>query len=390
MKKSATIILLLVLCMCSCVKDNNDNLSTDPWYHLFDGQIGQLNYSTIVSSDGHLIICGHTNGSDTWILKKATKSGTELWTKYLPPDSAWRSNCALTEAPNGDLFICGSAEFDMSPTGRDIFIMKTNPQGDPLWTKTYGTQDYEHGQNIINTSDEKVLISGSTYPYDSIARNDIILIKLEPNGDTIWTRRFNLQEGDDLLPFHLLETQDGSYLITGSNNYGPLGELYLLKVDPGGTKIWERIIGPPTGKSGVSALELINGDLLICGENESGSQILLVKTDETGNLIWEREYGSANTVEYGYSIQQNLDGSYTILGKKGQADIIDPEYGILLMKIDETGNEVWTIRFGNSEYDRGINLIKDTNDDNLVTGELVIDGVRHIFLSRIDKDGNFK
>ena len=116
----------------------------------------------------------------------------------------------------------------------------------------------------------------------------------------------------------------------------------------------------------------------------------MVKTDETGNLIWEREYGSANTVEYGYSIQQNLDGSYTILGKKGGPPLVDPEYGIPLMKIDETGNEVWTRRFGNSEYDRGLNLIKDTNDDNLVTGELVIDGVRHIFLSRIDKDGNFK
>ena len=92
----------------------------------------------------------------------------------------------------------------------------------------------------------------------------------------------------------------------------------------------------------------------------------------------------------GSSIQQNQDGSYTILGKKGGPPFFDPEYGILLMKIDETGNEVWTRRFGNSEYDRGLNLIKDTNDDNLVTGELVIDGVRHIFLSRIDKDGNFK
>ena len=270
MKKSTALILLFSISMFSCVKDNNDNDNppTDPYYNIFNGEIGQLNNSTIVSSDNHLIICGNANTSDTWILKKVTKSGTELWTKNFPSDSSWTSNCSLTEAPNADLFICGTADLYNIPTGMDIFLIKTNPQGDALWTKTYGTQDFEDFQNIIYTSDGKVLISGYTFPYYSIAQNDIILIKLEPNGDTIWTRRFNSQEGDNLFPFHLLETQDGNYLITGSFNYGPLGELYLLKVDSGGTKVWERRIVFPTGKSGISALELINGELLICGKNE--------------------------------------------------------------------------------------------------------------------------
>ena len=61
MKKSTAIILLLSISMFSCVKDNNDNPPTDPYYHIFNGEIGQLNYSTIVSSDNHLVICGTTN-----------------------------------------------------------------------------------------------------------------------------------------------------------------------------------------------------------------------------------------------------------------------------------------------------------------------------------------
>ncbi len=61
---------------------------------------------------------------------------------------------------------------------------------------------------------------------------------------------------------------------------------------------------------------------------------------------------------------------------------------IILLKIDQSGNQVWLKEFGGPETDRGRNLIKDSNDDNLITGDFGFGCP--IFLATTDKDGNFK
>jgi len=393
MKKNITFILLTLIILSGCKKNESEPeepINTEPIYSTFDGSIWKNDNSTIVTSDNNLIISGNANYDHYWSLIKITKTGEELWRSDFPSGDRWNNGCALTEAEGGFLFACGITHRNDHISGVDILLVKTKPNGDTLWSKTYGKSDYDYGQSIIETSDGNLLIAGGTGGNDSIPPGDLYLMKLNYDGDTIWTKTYADQSQQGAR--HLLETQNGEYLITGTSqdNDNP-NELYLLKVDTNGTKVWDRKIGSPTGKYGHSTIELSNDDLVICGYHSGGtegnSQVLVVKTDNLGNTIWEQEYGVSNTSEIGNSIKLNLDGSYTITGSSIDKTGWELE-DIILLKIDQTGNQVWFKKFGEPETDRGRNLIKDTNDDNLITGDFGWSGP--IFLTRTDKDGNFK
>ncbi len=185
-----------------------------------------------------------------------------------------------------------------------------------------------------------------------------------------------------------METQTGEYLVTGTNeDNGNPRELYLLKVSSNGSQVWNKKIGPADWKWGFSTIELSNGDLITCGQHtlSSGfSQVLLVKTNNLGNVIWEREFGDNNLSEKGNSIKLNIDGSFIITGSS--YDVSSGQTDIILLKVDASGNQLFLKKFGSSVNDNGVNLIKDSNDDNIITGEY--NG--SIFMTKTDSNGTFK
>lgn len=388
MKRTSTFIIIVLIAICSCKDDKVGPGINEPNYFTYYGSIGKNDNSTIVSSDNNLIICGNANEDGQWSLIKITKLGKELWRKDFAGDEWLSNSCALTEAENGDLFVCGDTHRNWDNSKIDILLVKTNKDGDTLWTNSYGGPENDYAQNIIKTSDGKLLMSGWSGT-DSLASGDINLLKLDYSGDLLWENTYTNPE--HLSALHLLETKNGEYLITGScREGGNLSELYLLKVDANGLALWDRKIGPASGKTGRSTIELSNGDLVICGDHRGGLgesiQVLLLKTDHMGTLIWEQEYGVEYTHVIGNVIKQNLDESYTITGRTSAATLNLSD--IILLKVDQSGNQLWFKTFGLQSFDKGANLIKDSNDDNLITGDFGWGGP--IFLTRTDKDGNFK
>jgi hypothetical protein len=381
--KQLSIIILTILFLASCKKDKDIPPTPEPQqnYFTFTGQIGTNDNSTVVSNDDNLIICGNT-GSNLSILK-ITKTGTQIWRNDFGAGNT-SSTSGVTEL-NGDLFICGKTSRNYSTTKNDILLIKANSSGDTIWTKTYGGIEAEYGTNIIATSDGNILIAGKTESFGAGSFGDIYLVKVNTSGDTLWTASYPDQ--DQEVPFHLMETQNGEYLVTGTNeDNSQYSELYLLKVSSTGQQLWSKKIGPPTWKWGYSTIELANGDLLTCGKHtvSGNNQVLVVKTDNAGNLIWEKEFGANNLSEEGNSIKQNSDGTFTITGtcfdvSTGQTDVI-------LLKIDQNGNQLWFNKFGSAYSDNGVNLIKDSNGDNIISGNY--NG--SIFMTRTDNNGVFK
>jgi len=382
MRNTSAFIILAIFALFACKKNNTQPESSEPNFSFFNGTIGINDNSTIASFDNDLIICGNT--TDKISVIKTTIMGLKVWrTDFSVGSMSFAS--AIVEAESGDLFICGYTRRNWNNSRIDILLIKTNAEGDTLWTTTYGGQEDDYGRNIIETSDGNLLISAKTGNSGAGTYGDLYLLKIDFHGDTLWTQRYldSYQE----LPYSLIETKDNGYLVTGTNqDNSNLHGLYLFKCNSNGEKIWDKTLDAGMWKWAYSTIELTNGDLLTCGQYaiDSTSQILVLKTDHEGNLIWEKEYGEDKLSENGYSIRQDLEGSFTITGSSYDANTL--QHDIVVLKINEAGDQVWFKKFGSSESDWGKNLIKETNDDNIITGNY--NG--NIFLTRIDKDGNYR
>lgn len=386
MRAIITISIIWLFLFSACKKNDNDQEKNEPTYYLFNGTIGASGNSTCVSLDDNLIICGNYNEKISLI--KVSKSGEEVWRNDFDAGNM-SSVKSLTQAENGEIFICGSTYRN---NGRmDVLLVKTNRDGDTVFTKTYGGNDSDYGRCIKKTKDGNILIAGNTKSFGSGSTGDVYLIKLNYDGEILWSE--NYAEPELKVPYHLLETETGAFIITGTNkDYNNPGEICLLKIELDGTKIWDKNISSPTSKEVISTIELSNSDLLICGQHtliDGSTQVLVLKTDNLGNTIWEKEFGEDKSSEIGFSIMQNSFESYTVTGTSYDESLMQSD--IILFKIDQTGNQVWFKKFGSKGDDWGMNLIKDNNNDILITGDYNIKGSdKNIFLTRTDPEGNFK
>lgn len=376
--KKLPLLAFLFLSLIACKKEKKQN-SQAATYYSFSGDIGVNDNSTCFSNDGNLLICGN-NGSDISVLK-ITKSGTQVWRKDF--NAGVESEASSITELNGNIFICGKTARNYASGQYDVLLIKINASGDTIWSKTYGSTDDDYGNNIIRTSDGNILISARTESFGAGTFGDIYLIKTDQDGNVIWEASYD--DPDQESGFHLMETQNGEYLVTGTNeNPGGSGrELYLLKVSSSGQQLWSKSIGP-IWKWGFSAVETASGDLVICGQQYipwSVTQVMLIKTDSQGNLIWEKEYGDNTSSEKGYSVKQNPDGTFTICGSYSSQG----GEKILLLKVDESGNQMWIKKSNDANGGYALNILKDGND-NILTGN------RNggIFMVKTDGDGNYR
>ncbi len=380
---------MLSLSVLACKKDSvviSPTTTTVPQnanatFYNFTGTMGGFQSSAILSSDNQIVSCGTTNYKPFYL--KLNKSGVQTWRKEY--DFGFQGKLfSVTEASTHDLFFCGYTTVNANS---QFLLVKTNSAGDTIWSKTYGTSESDFGYQIISTNDNNLLLCGITNKTQD-SHSDIYLIKVNLNGDTLWTKSYTDIEQE--VSFNLTETQTGDYLITGTNeDNGMLGrQVLILKVNANGVKQWLKKLALPDWYWGYATTWLSNGDLLICGKHSINgySQMLFIKTDANGNVYWTKEFGEANLNEAAYAIQKNADGTLAVTG------LADNKYtnttDLFLLKLDNNGNQLFFKSYPNNTSGFGFSLLKDTNDDNIICGGN-FDG-QSMFFTMLDKDGNPK
>jgi hypothetical protein len=134
---------------------------------------------------------------------------------------------------DGGYVITGSTD-SFASGGPDVFLVRTDERGDTLWTRTYGGGAMDRGECVRQTSDGGYVIGGSTSSFGS-GRSDLYLIRTDAEGDTVWTRTW----GDTLQDYghSVRQTQDGGYVIAGmthSFGTGDYSDVYVIKTNPDG------------------------------------------------------------------------------------------------------------------------------------------------------------
>ncbi|MBC8485082.1 MAG: hypothetical protein H8D45_03470 [Bacteroidetes bacterium] len=305
------------------------------WTRFYDNQPIDICFSMQLTSDGGCIMAGYTGVWPDYkaLLIKTDAVGDTLWTRsYTCADATiGYFGQSVQQTSDGEYIITGyTGNADYS---NDIFLIKTNSYGDTLWTQIYDKNEYDIGNSVKQTSDGGFIIAGKTafmwYSY-------VFLIKTDAEGDTLWTQTYgdaDSQEGTDIQL-----TSDGGYIICGNvtdeNTYTK--DVYLIKTDGSGQLLWNQSYGSIYDEFANSVQKTADGGYVIAGYtvNYPIIDIYLVKTDVLGDTLWTRSYGDAN-MEYGYSVQQTADEGYIIGGYSNNQSTSRDE--VYLLKTDENG-----------------------------------------------------
>jgi hypothetical protein len=287
-----------------------DSLGDTLWTKTFGGASRDGGLSVDLTIDGGYIIVGSTfsygTGNGDVYLIKTDSIGNVLWTRTYG-DSTWDVGYSVLQTTDDGYIITGLTE----RVNVNVWLIKTDVNGDTLWTKTYGDSAYARGHSIEQTSDGGYIITGLKDSFSGSSW-DVYLIKTDANGDTLWTKTYGGIYPE--IGYSVQGTGDGGYIITGGIDlYMMYGPVYLIKTDASGDTLWTKT---PGGFSvWYSVQETADSNYIIVGAEGDmiETDIWLLKIDSSGNIIWTQTYGDI-LIDQGYSIQVTTDGGYIITG----------------------------------------------------------------------------
>jgi hypothetical protein len=287
----------------------------------------------------------------------------------------WDDGFSVQQTTDRGYIIAGDWQYDPNGTGTGpMCLIKTDSLGDTLWIGTYGdTTMHSRGLSVQQTSDGGYIIVGYTHPLTGL-NSDVYAVKTDSCGETVWTRKYDGAETD--IGNSVQQTSDGGYVIAGSTGSfsGPPGEppyqVYLIKTDALGETLWTRAYddGDTFPDYGFAVRQTLDGGYIIAGDADVYSNlgdVYLVKTDTSGHKLWEREYGGLTTLENGRSVLQTPDSGYVVAGS---TDLCSNDADVYLIKTDASGDTQWTRRYGGPDFDEGFSVAQTSDGGYAIVG----------------------
>ncbi len=285
---------------------NCDTLWTSCW----GGTIGSCDQQYINDlsplSDGGVLanggkgVCGDTTKGGT--IARLDANGNVKWAK------SFSRNCdpyPCLQSSDGN-FISGGY-ISAAGTGfngpKDAYMSKIDSAtGDTIWSRSYGgagnTNWFYH---ILQTSDGGYLAAGETNSFGQ-GGLDIYLVKTDANGNLMWSKTYGTAAFSESAFGHCLQaTSDGGYILAGSS--GATQGIFLMKVDAGGNMSWAKYYD---GSYAHAVRQTPDGGYILTGEGKGYA--VLIKTDGSGNVHWSKSYGAGQ--EQGLILELASDGGY--------------------------------------------------------------------------------
>jgi len=225
-------------------------------------------------------------------LVKTDSIGDSLWTKPCGREGSW--GYCIRETQDSGYII--AARTSVGPMENDLYVVKADYEGNLIWDVMYGGIGENAAYYIDTTSDGNYIITGKTSLYYSVLF-DVYLLKINDDGDTLWTRKIGGEDESDIGRC-VRPTTDGGYIITGwTYSYGigtpDSSNVYLIKTDSEGYVEWEQTYGGTGEDKGYSVSQTDDGGYIIAGVYDQGphTDVYLIKTDSLGNVDWIQEPG---------------------------------------------------------------------------------------------------
>ncbi len=342
-------------------------------------QRDDISFSIVVGPDSSSIEIDTDYYSGDAFIKKYDRNGQLAWQK------SWGGNRydsfeTVTFLPDGSIIVLATSDSTDIPGltnkgSEDAVIIKYDQDGNLLWQKSWGGNDYDGFSRAEVSSDGSITIFGTSYSTDipSLANrggSDIIAIKYDQDGNLLWQNMWGGRDYDSLS--RSIVAPDGSTFIIVSSSSTTIpgiinkgrSDVIIVKYDQDGNLAWQTSWGGNNYDSVNSAEVASDGSLFVTisstSTNISGlankgkEDAILVKYDQDGNLIWQKSWGGNNNDSFSIANIAS-DGSILIAGSSYSTDIPNlankGQNDAILVKYDQNGNLVWQKSWGGNSSD---------------------------------------
>jgi hypothetical protein len=234
---------------------------------------------------------------------KTNSIGDTLWTRTYPGLGA---SYGFPTSDCGFMLSGFTANFGAGQL--DIYIIKTDSAGNPLWIRTYGTDSTDEGGCVQQTADGGYIIIGNSNSFSVSGERRIYVIKTDVNGDTLWTKMYGLSGNTDMGGGSISQTNDNGYIISGG-----YWETYLIKTDSVGNITWSKTFSGVRG-GGAILQAPDSGYIFACNYGNIPVDVMLIKTNSNGNILWNNVFGVANGYNSATTLFKTFDGGYALAG----------------------------------------------------------------------------
>lgn len=267
----------------------------------------------------------------------------------------------------------------------DLVVSKHDKYGNPLWSLRVGDSSNQYGAKMAIDADGNLILVARIYgsvdfgggPRSSKGAGDILVAKLDGEGQHIWSRAFGDKDpertervvidgqGDVLLTGTFTTTIDfGGGALTSAG----MRDAFVAELDgETGEQVFSLQIGGPGDDYGFG-IDLDGvGNIVIGGRFqdtiEIGAQqlssngdkdIYLAKLNPSGEPMWSRAFGGVGTDEL-HDVRVQTTGDIVVVG--GMSETVDFGGGnlvseglrdIFVATFDGAGNHVWSSRHGDA------------------------------------------
>jgi len=272
---------------------------------------------------------------------------------------------AVATSADGSSYVVGITDsFTVDQFGTPsprIFIVKFAANGSLSWQRIW------NGATVrgLGRPDVAVGADGSVYVTGVTADNgnDAVLLKFDAGGTLLWERIWGGSASDESLA--VATAPDGSVYIVGTEtSFGPSsGGLFVVKFDPAGNVVWQRI---SDGAAGNAVAVGPDGSVYAAGTTARADQIgnfdiLVLKITTGGNLVWQRTYTAGEVVDPRGRMATAPDGSIVLAGAIQAAKAGFVDIAALIVKLSPDGGLLFDKQFAgrNGETAEGVAVARD-------------------------------
>jgi hypothetical protein len=318
--------------------------------------------------------------------KSVNSSAT--WSKTF---TTFNNNRAVFIATSdGGYLMTGSKGESAKDNGSSMWVMKTDSRGGMIWEKRFSPHKNSpnYGYAVLETADG-YLVTGTknlSALHDWSAWNELWVIKLAKNGDTLWEKAYGCQWAANTSAGEgraIIQTDEGGFIVSGFGSIAGVLTAWLIRLDRNGNRKWEKFLGPADnggGRSPVAAARVRDGNFFVAFTVPDEHAVLL-KLDSSGNILWRRQVDQYQRSGAG-SLVATVDGGVVFSGWG--------DHDGLLMKYEASGSLVWHKNFGKNQQGGGggLSAVMETRDNGFIATGGAGSGTAHLWLLRTDSRGN--